>query len=637
MSALPASSTIPKPGGVASRLAARALVREGHVLAGLEAMHAALGDVFQLPLPGFRSVVVVGPEANRWLLTEVREHVLWRSEGDPVTRLLRQGLLVVDGTFHDELRQIMTPALHRSLFDGFAQVMWQATDRVISHWPEGARIDMFGAARRIALLIVTAALFGEDIDPELDALWGDILRTIRYISPGPWLLWSGLPRPGYQRALRRMDAYLARLIARRRAQHAGGENLVGRLIASGMSDALIRDQLLTMLIAGHDTSTALLTWSLYLLASHPGVLERARAEIDEVLGARAPVEADMRQMPYLECVIKEALRLYPPIHLGSRVAATDLDVAGYRIMAGTRVLYSIYLTHRDERFWRSPDVFDPGRFAPERARERVAYTFLPFGGGPRNCIGAAFAQVEAKIVLARILQRCDIRFVGGRVRPRMRATLEPRPACSSRCDTGVQGQSPAPRSPRATRTDPGTTHSLPRALNTACPSRRPARRWRGGRGRHAQRHHAPRRQRRGEVSSTGRPRRRTIIPRRSSSQPIVRQSSALALPSARLKKGSTKRQAYPQAKSGASHEGRQDLLTRADGVGAGGVDACWARAPRRFFEKPCHTSAAEWYMRQDSRAVPSTRATPQPRSRKRRARAKSSTKAPRMPAWPPTA
>ena len=424
-------SPIPAPHFAAARRAMQSLTSEGNILDALEALHETLGDVFALPLPGFRSIMLVGPEANRLLLNEERERFLWRSEGDPVTRLLRRGLLVIDGAFHDEMRQMMTPALHRTLFGGFIETMWQSTDRITDQWHEGARVDMFAEARRIALLIVTEVFFGVDIRPDLNILWHDILRTIHYISPGPWLLWPGMPRPGYRRAVRHLDAYVSQIIARRRAQGCAQgcatTDLLSRLIASGMRDELIRDQLLTIFIAGHDTSTALLAWTLYLLATHPDTLAHTQAEVDLVVGAEPPTEAHLRRLPYLERVIKESLRLYPPIHLGSRIAAADVAFRDYLIPAGTRVLYSIYLTHRDEKYWPAPTIFDPDRFAPAKADHRPAYTFLPFGAGPRNCLGAAFAQVEAKIVLVRLLQRFAFRYIGGDVRPRMRATLEPNP------------------------------------------------------------------------------------------------------------------------------------------------------------------------------------------------------------------
>jgi cytochrome P450 len=262
-----------------------------------------------------------------------------------------------------------------------------------------------------------------DFEPELRRLWGAILRALGYISPGPWIMWSGMPRPGYQRALKALDDYLYQIIYLRR--DIPGDDLLGLLIAAGMPDALIRDQLLTMLIAGHDTSTALLSWALYVLSSHPEIQSKARHEIDAVLGTDPPDFAHVGKLRYLEQVMNETLRLYPPIHLGSRIAACDLEFQGFHIPAGQRVLYSIYLTHRDTRYWHNPTGFDPEHFSPKQTRQ--PYTFLPFGGGARNCIGIAFAQVEAKIVLARILQQYVLKFTGRRVHLHMGATLEPRP------------------------------------------------------------------------------------------------------------------------------------------------------------------------------------------------------------------
>ncbi len=420
---------IPRPDAAAASRAGLAFFGERSILGALAALHQALGDVFQLPLPGFSSVVLVGPEANRFLLTESRNQFVWRAEGDPVTRLLREGILVSDGAFHDDLRQIMTPGLHHRLFERFVGAMWRTTDLVTSRWRDGAQIQVLDEMRRIALGIVTETLFGDDVSRQVDQLWRAILQTIRYISPGPWVIWPEIPRPGYGRALRRMDEYLYHLIAQRRAragaQRGDEPDLLGILIDAGMNDELIKDQMLTMLIAGHDTSTALLAWALHLLSRHDEAMARARTEVEGALGAGAPGMADMQRLSYLDQVIKETLRLYPPIHLGSRIAVADVAFREFVIPAGARVLYSIYLTHRDKTYWPNPEVFDPDRFAPENASQRQAYTFLPFGAGPRNCIGAAFAQVEAKVVLARLLQRFAFLPVGGPVKPRMRATLEP--------------------------------------------------------------------------------------------------------------------------------------------------------------------------------------------------------------------
>lgn len=420
-------SAIPEPGGAAALQAARALRRERHLLGALEALHQQLGDVFRLPLPGFASVVLVGPEANRFLLVEARSSLRWRAEHDPVTRLLGNGVLVTDGAVHDGLRETMGSALHATMLETYLETMWRSVDRIADAWPEGARVDLFAEMRRIALLILTSTLFGDDFGAEMDTLWRDILRTLRYIAPGPWLLWPGIPRLGYSRARQRLDAYLFRLIALRRAHTGAKGDMLGSLVASGLDDTLIRDQLMTMFIAGHDTSTTLLAWCLYLLCQHPDVLSQARAENDSVIGSGVPAYAHIRLLHYLDRVIKETLRLYPPIHLGSRIAAADLVFRQHLIPAGTRLLYSPYLTHRDVAAWPEAHRFDPDRFAPENAQQHLPYAFVPFGGGPRNCMGAIFAQVEAKIVLARLLQRWDFRFAGEKVRPRMRATLEPYP------------------------------------------------------------------------------------------------------------------------------------------------------------------------------------------------------------------
>ncbi len=416
---------IPTPVGQAAWRALQALVKQRHVLAALEEIHHALGDIFRLPLPGFDAVMLVGPEANRLVLVEGRDRLLWRAEDDPVTHLLRHGVLVEDGAVHDALRREMNPSLHRKMIEGYVGQMWQATDRVIDQWSSHTAPDMLDEMRKVALLILTDTLFKEDFTPHLAPMWQSVIRNIQYISPGLWLLWPGVPRPGYRRHLMQMDAYLYHLIAARRANLGETSDLLGALIETGMEDGLIRDQLLTMLIAGHDTSTALLAWTLYLLAVHPDVQRRVHAEVDATLGTRPPELGDLAHLNYLDQVIKEALRLYPPIHLGSRIAAADFEFRNYTIPAGTRVLYSIFLSHRHADFWDEPHRFDPDRFAPDAARQRPPYLYLPFGGGPRNCIGTAFAQVEAKVVLARIMQHYALRFPGGHVRPRMGATLEP--------------------------------------------------------------------------------------------------------------------------------------------------------------------------------------------------------------------
>jgi cytochrome P450 len=182
-----------------------------------------------------------------------------------------------------------------------------------------------------------------------------------------------------------------------------------------------------MLIAGHDTSTALLAWVLFLLGSHSEVMAQVKSEVDEVLGGEPPQEHHLHRLSLLDGVIKETLRLYPPIHVGNRRALAGATVQGYGIPEGLRVMASIYLTHRDGDVWAEPEKFCPHRFGAEEKGKRPSFSYIPFGGGPRNCIGAAFAQVEAKVVLARILQQVDMELLKKDVRLHMGATLEPRP------------------------------------------------------------------------------------------------------------------------------------------------------------------------------------------------------------------
>jgi cytochrome P450 len=416
---------LPVPNPAAGRSALRAWLRGHNLLEPLSALHAGLGDVFQLPLLTFRPVVVAGPEAARSVLVDSRQAFRWRNETDPVTRLLRHGLLVEDGEAHTALRTLMTPAFHRAAMLRQVASLWQTADEVTCGWQAGRPVAVVPEMRRLALLCLTRTLFGVDIAPDLAAIWPPLLRTLAYIGPGAWLLWPAMPRPGYAHARRQLDAYLYRLIAARRTRDARGEDLLGLLVHSPLSDDLIRDQLLTLLIAGHDTVTAALSWALYLLGQHPREAAQARAEVDDVLGDEPPTAGSLGQLHCLERITLETLRLYPPIHAGNRLTAHAVNFAGHTISAGTRVLFSTYLTHRHPRYWPEPDAFCPERFEPARHAAPAPFTYLPFGGGPRFCIGAAMAQVELKVVLARLLQQFEFRPAAGQVRLHMGATLEP--------------------------------------------------------------------------------------------------------------------------------------------------------------------------------------------------------------------
>jgi cytochrome P450 len=263
-----------------------------------------------------------------------------------------------------------------------------------------------------------------DVWDDLPRIWTPILKAINYISPGAWIIWRKVPRPGYKKYLKQLDDYLYGIISSRRAGPPKVD-LLQHLIDAGLDDDRIRDQMLTMLIAGHDTSTALLAWTFYLLGSHPEIHERLVRELDEAIGKTPPSVSAGWQPHLLDEVIKESMRLYPPIHIGNRIIAEDMDFDGKCVPAGERLFYSIYLTHRDAEHWKNPDDFHPERF--EHGRKQSPYAYIPFGGGPRSCIGAAFGQAEARLVIARLLQTFTFELVNKNVRAHMGATLEPRP------------------------------------------------------------------------------------------------------------------------------------------------------------------------------------------------------------------
>jgi cytochrome P450 len=414
------------------------LARTRNPLTALALMREYVGQAFEIPAPRFRPSVFIGPDANRQILITERDLLSWRNEGDPVVKLLRRGVLIVDGEEHDRYRQIMDPTLQRRNVNPHIPDFWRYTDQVADAWADGSTQDMLVEMRKLALLILMGASFHIDFTPDMARLWQPILDLIEYISPGLWVVWPDAPTsPRHRKAIEAMDDYLYTIIRQRRAELGTNDAapdpsdlLSALIVAPGMTDDLIRDQLLTMLIAGHDTSTALLAWIFYLLGMHPEKLVQVQQEVDAVIGTEAapPTADQLNELHLLEQVIKETLRLYPPIHIGNRRATEDMAICGYHVPEGKRVMYSIYLSHRDKEYWRDPEEFCPARFERGNEEKVPPFTYVPFGGGPRTCIGATFAQVEARAVLARLLQRFDFTLLNGeKIHPHMGATLEPRP------------------------------------------------------------------------------------------------------------------------------------------------------------------------------------------------------------------
>lgn len=406
------------------RAALKSFLQEKSPLGPLKILARHLGYFFQIPLPMFKPYVVFGAESNKKVLITQRDKVLWRN-ADPVTDLLGRGVLIVDGDEHDHYRKLMEPALHASRLVGYSTPMLRHTDKVSSQWRDGEIVDMLIESRKIALLIIMDTLFSKDVWHDLEKIWKPVLKSIQYISPGAWILWRKIPMFGFRKPLKVLDDYLFEIIQDRRRKTADGlsssvlrpNDLLQHLIDANLTDKIIRDQMLTMLIAGHDTSTALLAWTFALLGQHPEIHQQVVDEIDKT--------NDLERVPLLDNVIKESLRLYPPIHIGNRRIAQEMDFDGNKVPKDERLFYSIYLTHHDESVWENAESFCPERFSNKKKPSGLSY--VPFGGGARVCIGATFGQVEARIVLSRLLKKFSFEFTHHKIHPHMGATLEPRP------------------------------------------------------------------------------------------------------------------------------------------------------------------------------------------------------------------
>lgn len=351
---------------------------------------------------------------------------------------LGDGLVTLEGAAHRRHRRLMQPVMHTRSVAGQAEIMVDLARRRVESWPDGSEQELYGEMSDLTLRIVSKALFRVDEDARAEelieavhAFAGSLGLVLRRAFPLP----DWLPTRGnrLRRAtVRRMDALAYDLIRRRRAAGVSGGDLLSLLIsaeeeggASRLSDVEIRDELMTMFFAGHETSAAALTWAFHLLGQHPSVAGRLREEIATVIGDRPATVAHVAGLRLLNQVVKETLRLYPPAWLFDRSPLHDVVVGGYAIEKDANILVSPWVVHRDPALWDSPEQFRPERFAEGRTPPRGAY--LPFGDGPRICVGNRFAEAEIALVLATILPRADLAIVdGASVRPEGDATLRPK-------------------------------------------------------------------------------------------------------------------------------------------------------------------------------------------------------------------
>jgi cytochrome P450 len=359
--------------------------------------------------------------------------------------LLGNGLLLSEGEFWLRQRRLMQPAFHRQRLTRMAETMVSLTEEVLATWRTGQTRDAQSEMFEITLRIAARTLFGSELTDDLTRIRRASLTTTDHFRSRLFtlliLLPDSLPTPGnrrYQHAVRDLDQLVYRIIAERRARANAdpADDLLSLLLAArdddgrGMTDRQLRDEVMTLLLAGHDTTALALTWALVLLARHPEQTAEVTAEVDTVLSGRPPTGADLPRLPFLEAVILETLRLYPTAWVIGREAVRDTRLGDRPVPKNTTVLMSPWVLHRDGRWFDQPEVFAPGRWSDGLAARLPRLAYVPFGGGQRVCIGSGFAQMEAMLILATIVQRFRWRLArpAEPIEPRPVVTLRPRGA-----------------------------------------------------------------------------------------------------------------------------------------------------------------------------------------------------------------
>lgn len=383
---------------------------------------AEYGDIVHIRLATLRVFLLNHPDdIEQVLVTRHHRFVKGRSLGR-ARHVFGNGVLTSDGALHGRQRRLMQPAFQRPRMTGYAAVMTSLSQAVCARCRPGDTIDIADEMTRLTLGIAGRALFGADAAAVVDRL-GETLETATRLLEVALLplapIADLLPLP-HVRRLRRaraeLDAVLDGIIERRRSASPDTDDLLSMLLraqqasAAPMPAAQLRDELTTMLLAGHDTTANALAFCWYLVAKHPHVEARLHAEIDAVLGGRGAEEQHVAQLPYTRMVFAEAMRLFPPAWLLGRVALEDHEARGYVVPAGSLVVLSPWAVHRNGTYFPDPGRFDPDRWTSERLAARPRFSYFPFGGGARGCLGEAFAWMEGVLVLATLAQRLRFRL-----------------------------------------------------------------------------------------------------------------------------------------------------------------------------------------------------------------------------------
>jgi cytochrome P450 len=395
----------------------------------------ACGDIARLrfPLKPRIAHVLRHPDYVRHVLVDNAKNYGKQTRGYAKLRgVLGSGLITSEGEFWKRQRRIANPAFHRERIARFSELMVSCAGQMLDRWAaeyvaSGQPFDVSREMMRLTLRVIGLTMLSTDVETQSSVI-GDAIDDLLHITVRRingllgWPEWvPTAENRRYDRARGSLDRVVNEMIAQRRRSGEEKGDLLSMLMSArdpetgeGMSDTQLRDEVMTVFVAGHETTANALAWTLGLQSRYPDVERTLRREIDQVLGDRPPKLEDLEQLVYTEKVIKESMRLVPPVWIIARSAMEEDVIGGYRIPKGTWTFVSPYLTHHDARFWRNPEGFDPERFSPDEEAKRPKGAYFPFALGPRKCIGESFAMMEARLILAAIVQRTRLELVPGR-------------------------------------------------------------------------------------------------------------------------------------------------------------------------------------------------------------------------------
>jgi cytochrome P450 len=393
------------------------------------------GDVVRFKLGPLRYMLLNDVDAVKHVLVDNAKNYTKSRNYKGLKLVLGEGLLTSEGDFWKRQRRLAQPAFHRDRLAGFVDTMGTATNSALERWEPkvGTTFDVHAEMMRLTFHIVGLTLLGANLVDDADAIGKALTTALEFANDYaeaalPLPTWVPTPRNlEFRRALKTLDDLVLRVIEERRRSNREEKDLLGMLMAvkdeeaaegasnAGMTDRQLRDEIMTLVLAGHETTANALTFTWYLLSKHPDVARRVKREVDLVLGGRTPTLADLSKLVYTRQVIDESMRLYPPAWAFERQAIADDEVNGYAVPKGTLIGMCMFTLHRNPKYWANPEGFDPDRFAPDAAEknERPRWAYLPFGGGPRMCIGSAFATMEAVLVLAMFAGRYRLDLPAG--------------------------------------------------------------------------------------------------------------------------------------------------------------------------------------------------------------------------------